>query len=245
MPLTCTMQDDYNTSVLQIMELGMKQKRKRAPGGGRKPTGPFTRNAAQLTIRMPADMRTELEAAAQKQGWSLTQELLWRLRVSLSKERVDRRSPSVRALCFLISETAESVSNLPVEWHRDPFLFRGLKLAITKVLDALEPAGEMRSPFEKMLQQVEPGLRAALPDHFMKWVTDAWRTPETLADFAASATLRSFFQPKQFSEDEKAALRSWNPSIGDGVIELMYRQFYGMSDARRDLGINELKEDKS
>ena len=49
----------------------MKQNRKRAPGGGRKPSGPFAQNAAQLTIRMPTEMRGQLEAAAQRRGRSL------------------------------------------------------------------------------------------------------------------------------------------------------------------------------
>jgi hypothetical protein len=67
----------------------MMVKRKRAPGGGRKRLGASV--AQNLTIRVDDDLRGQLEAAAiarQKRNWNLTQEILLRLRTSLSNERV-------------------------------------------------------------------------------------------------------------------------------------------------------------
>ena len=57
----------------------MPLKRKRAPGGGRKPKGAFSKLTSPLSLRMPSDMRDELEAAAKASGKSVSQELLRRL----------------------------------------------------------------------------------------------------------------------------------------------------------------------
>src|SRR3974390_1784966 len=137
------MQLNYKTYVLQIRMHKVNQIRRRATGAGRNPSAPFRHSAAQLTVRMPDDMRARLDAAARKKGWSLSQELLWRLRVSFEKENYrDQRDPATRALCFLIAETAQRVHfNVPLEWQRNPFLFKAFKLAVATLLDALQPPG--------------------------------------------------------------------------------------------------------
>jgi hypothetical protein len=126
--------------------------RKRAPGGGRKPKN-FV--AKPLTIRMFDEMREELEKAARKRasrnpGWNLSQEILFRLRCSLNRELEHQRNQPMRDLCWLISDMAkrELHTDLPEQqfWHRDPFTFRAFKVAVAKLLDRLEPAGEMRPP---------------------------------------------------------------------------------------------------
>lgn len=130
--------------------------RKRAPGGGRKPSG----SAAQpLTIRINDHLRGQLEAAAatrakqkQKRGlsWNLSQEILCRLRWSVNKEVEDRRNQAMHDLCWLISDMAKRELHTDLaeqqSWHRDPFTFRAFKVAVAKLLDRLEPKGEMRPP---------------------------------------------------------------------------------------------------
>jgi hypothetical protein len=219
----------------------MSKKTKRAPGGGRKPSGLFARNAAQLTIRMPADMRAELEGAAEKRGWSLTQELLWRLRVSLSKTREDRRDPATRAFCYLISEVSEKVGTQGGKlrtWHRDPFLFRAFRLGIAKLLESLEPAGEVRSPYAKLKPH----------GSLQQWLVDKYRTPETAANDSAADTLHKLLHSAPLTEERKNLFRTLDlpelPGIGEQLVEMFEDEFYGMSDARRDLGI-EPKEPQS
>jgi hypothetical protein len=128
-------------------------KRKRAPGGGRKRLGQSL--ARNLTIRIDEEMRERLEASAAKRAewkrnWNLSQEILFRLRCSLDKEREHQRSQPMRDLCWLISDMAkrELYTDLPEQqsWHHDPFTFRAFKVAVTKLLDRLEPNGEMRRP---------------------------------------------------------------------------------------------------
>ena len=233
------MQLSYKTCVLQIRMHKMKQIRKRAPGGGRKPSGPFRHSAAQLTVRMPDDMRARLDAAARKKGWSLSQELLWRLRVSFEKENYrDRRDPATRALCFLIAETAQRVHiGVLVEWNRNPFLFRAFKLAVAALLDELEPAGSAKSSVPEFSKVLKP--------HELQLFGDRWKTPETAAAEAAKLTLTSLFLPAHDVEDVKTRLRGLNfperPNLSEELIKEFEREFYAMANARRDLGIGEPK----
>src|SRR5437764_6494045 len=158
-------------------EIRSPMARKRAPGGGRKPKG--SAPGEPLTIRMPPDLRAELERAAKKRGRYLSEEILGRLRLSLAKQREEQRDPVVRALCYLISETANSVRKgdnpLSKGWQRNPFLFRAFKIGVTAVLDALDQPGEARNPFP-------PPQSAALSDDYSA-------TPETLGRAAANNVL--------------------------------------------------------
>jgi len=237
------MQLNYKTYVLQIRMHKVKQIRRRATGGGRKPSGPFRHSAAQLTVRMPDDMRARLDAAAKKKGWSLSQELLWRLRVSFEKENYrDQRDPATRALCFLIAETAQRVHNgIPIQWHRDPFLYRAFKLGVAALLDALEPAGAAKSPL--------PEFSKVLTPHELQLFGDRWETPETTAAEAAKSTLNSLCFPAHLVGDVKTRLQGLNfperPNVSEELIKEFEREFYVMANARRDLGIDEPRGSKS
>jgi Arc-like DNA binding domain len=207
-------------------------KRKRAPGGGRKPKGAFSGLTSPLSIRMPPEMRKELESAAKKKGWSLTQELLWRLRVSLSKEQETRRDPATRAVCHLISEMGDKIhKRIPLEWRRNPFLFRAFKIGVANLLDELEPPGEIQSPID----------RNTLTESTY-WLTELYRTPETIANDAARETLTSLYYAREMSEQDKQLLRSVNipgaPGYGEQVVGMLESEFYSMSAVRRDLGID-------
>ena len=207
-------------------------KRKRAPGGGRKPKGAFSGLTSPLSIRMPPEMRKELESAAKKKGWSLTQELLWRLRVSLNKEQEARRDPATRALCHLISVMGEKIyKRIPLEWRRNPFLFRAFKIGVANLLDELEPPGEIQSPIDPNTLTESTG-----------WLIELYRTPETIANDATRETLASLYYAREMSEQYRQHLRSVNipgaPGYGEQVVEMLEFEFYSMSAARRDLGID-------
>jgi hypothetical protein len=57
-------------------------KRKRAPGGGRKPKGPIKGKSAALSTRITPELRQLLDDAAEEAGRSLSQEVELRLRAS-------------------------------------------------------------------------------------------------------------------------------------------------------------------
>src|SRR5262245_52078195 len=123
------------------------QNRKSRSKAGRKPAGPFAQNTAQLTIRMPDDLRAKLEKSAEQKGWSLTQELLARLESSYRQERDELdRPPVMRAIRYLIDGIAGRVSYYGQwDWRRSPFAFRVFRLAVGQLLEALEPAGDMQN----------------------------------------------------------------------------------------------------
>jgi hypothetical protein len=57
--------------------MAKSRKRKRIPGGGRKPKGPIANKRAAFATRITADTRQWLEAEARKRGWSLSQVAEW------------------------------------------------------------------------------------------------------------------------------------------------------------------------
>jgi hypothetical protein len=209
--------------------------RKRAPGGGRKPVGP-TAARAQLSVRMPDDLRAELEASAAKRGRSLTQEMLWRLRVSLNRERIDRQDQVMRAYCFLFTDLAEKLHfRQEGKWHRNPFTFRAFKLAVGKLLDALDPPGEAKSPFVKLKDSDEP-----LHQQLVEW----FKTPESAATHAAALTLENLFRPKKITEEEKTVImqaedEALDFGTGRSMIDEFEREYFAMDIAGRVLGIDQ------
>src|SRR5262245_4874704 len=98
-------------------------KRKRAPGGGRKPQGEFSDLAVPFSVRMPRRLRDQLEKARGRR--SAGQELLSRLQASFARDDELDRMPTLRALCFLIAEIGEPIHAWgPASvWRYNPFLF--------------------------------------------------------------------------------------------------------------------------
>jgi Arc-like DNA binding domain len=168
---------------------------------------------------MPADMRKELEAAADKSGKSVTQELLRRLQDSFHRDRDKSRDPAMRALCFLFGEIAKYISWPPFvarPWRSNPFLFTAFKLAVGKLLDSLKPVGEIESA---LIHQ---------PGDFYRRI---YESPETLSDYVASIVWAGLHRSIPPSEIEEL-VRKFPEIRGTWDQEL-----YGMLDARRDLGI--------
>jgi hypothetical protein len=171
--------------------------RKRAPGGGRKPKG-ATPARSQLTVRMPDDVRAELEAAARRRNHNLTDEVIGRIRASFAREYEQKRDPATRALLFLISQLAEQVHmNSPIEWHQNPFMFKAFKLAVARLLDALEPSGKIQSPSGDVARgylEVARGTKEKPAPVLAQWFVDAQHeTPEKTAVVVADSILRLFF----------------------------------------------------
>jgi hypothetical protein len=91
----------------------MKQKRKRAPGGGRKP-GEFGKLGAVMGLRLPEELKEELEQVAKESGRSLSGEMIWQLRAALTSRRRGRKVAwekkvyqALRKLDFISDAVAE------------------------------------------------------------------------------------------------------------------------------------------
>jgi hypothetical protein len=219
--------------------------RKRAPGGGRKPKGEFAGLSTPLSIRMPPEMRAQLEAAARKSGRSISQELLTRLNDALKKDRNKAADPAMRALCFLFSSLAYSVHwNMP-NWRSDPYLFRAIKIGICKLLDALEPTGEMKLPdFWRAYAEMPIAEGVSGNEKMMKAVRDsilpAIQSPETMAEYALQQTLRAYASPRPENWEALRGLASmpgWEGDIGGKILKHQEDYYYGMKDAKRDLAV--------
>jgi hypothetical protein len=180
---------------------------------------------------MPDDLRTELEKAAKKRGRSLTDELLGRLRLSFAREREQERDRATRGICYLISQIAGPWVSVEEPWTHDPFKFRAFKLGVAKLLDALEPPGEARSPYDP-----------AGP----KLLLMAYETPESAGDHLATGTLNMLLQPRPVPDPD--TLTRFADAVGlpeyfrARFIEALKQQTYGMSDARRDLALYGMSE---
>jgi Arc-like DNA binding domain len=218
---------------------GKEMGKRRAPGGGRKPKGEFSGVTSPLSIRMPEEMRRQLEAAAHARGRSVSQETLRRIQETFRSDRERARDPAMQALCFLIAQLAGGVAGLTdpqgrpaFDWRSDRFFFRAFKLAVAKVLDALEPSGEIRPPTVMLdnFDKDEQGLR------LLEMVRATYETPEARADSAARTLMSSLVQPS-FDAQHFDEVAPNHKSKG-------LREHYGFVDARNALQIKS-KVDKS
>lgn len=120
--------------------------RKRAPGGGRKPQGEFSKKSSQLATRVTLETRRGLDAAAKKSGRSLSQEVERRLRDSLKGSAKAVRDRPTAALAYLVTRLAEllnAISKHP--WNSNRWCIETLKFAVTALLDQV-PADESDRP---------------------------------------------------------------------------------------------------
>jgi Arc-like DNA binding domain len=227
----------------------MATKRKRAPGGGRRSKGEFAGLVSPLSVRMPAKLRAQLEAAARRSGRSVSQELLSRLNISLSKDRNEAGDRATRALCFLISSMAYAVHwNMP-NWRSDRFLFKAVKIGIGKLLDALpEPTGEMEPPdfrrahvdrlFGETTVEGDPTLTQAL-NAMNEQIRAALQSPEAMANYAVSTTLQNYASPRPQNWEalHELASKPGLQEIGDDILRHQEDLYYGMEHAKEDLRI--------
>jgi hypothetical protein len=195
--------------------------RKRAPGAGRKPKqGP---RASPLSLRMPADIRAGLEVSAaerkQGKGWSLSEEILHRLKQSFYDER---RDPAVRALSHILGVAiAIAKSTAGPDWRSDPWAFRAFKLAFGQILDDLEPPGEIRAAATRQ----DVWAAGAIPVRFQL----GEGTPEEMAHFISNfirtrATYEEPFEVSRFEVTEDSTANVFD---------------YGMADAFKTLKLKE------
>jgi hypothetical protein len=229
-------------------------KRKRAPGGGRKSAGDFSHLTAVTSLRMPADMRDELEKAAKARSREtgrrigLSQELLRRLKESFDQDRKNYRDPATQALCFLFADLAENVHGGTPNWQSDPFLFKSFKLGVARLLDNLpEPAGKVESPLllRAMLDQLstdDPMNQKEFVRNERERISRKIKSPEALAEVAADTTLSNYFKPSQHYKDwepwrEELDADAEIPGLFSKLLRHQENTYYGMEQARNALSL--------
>jgi hypothetical protein len=201
--------------------------RKRAAGAGRKAQGEFSELRSVMSVRMPDAMRETLTKAAQKNGRSVTQELLRRLDWSFDEDKKNYRDRAVKAFCFLFSELAQLVHwNIP-DWQTNPFLFKAFKIGVPQLLEAFEPSGKIKAP---------QGLVMGPPDR----INRVTRSPAALAEYAVSVVLANYSrQSPSHRELDGPAKRlesiTGKSGLASEIMQTEENTYYGMDQARRDL----------
>ncbi|QQN62126.1 TraY domain-containing protein [Bradyrhizobium diazoefficiens] len=138
-----------------------KPRKRRSPGGGRKPAGPIRGNASWLQARITEDLRARLDEAASASGRSLSQEAQLRLQQSFNlPAEMQKRwgTPEVKALAQLVSRLARSVQATvganpfteagDLAWHRNAFTHAAVEAGISTLLAHYKPAGIPAPPPE-------------------------------------------------------------------------------------------------
>jgi len=233
--------------------------RKRAPGGGRKPQGEFDQLTMPFSLRMPEDLREQLEAAAKQSGRSTSQEILRRLNESFGASRDKQRDPAVRAICFLIAQLADRIrwASGPNLWDGNPFLFRAFKIGVEKLLDGLEPQGEIKNPgvdddFRRIKEAFKDDTtlrRTAEERHSdINKLVKMWQSPKAVGSDAAAKVLAELYSGPQHPDEIKKifgvfltdhpSVEEFHRDVARGAIADAERTWYGTEQARRDLELS-------
>jgi hypothetical protein len=203
-------------------------KRKRAPGAGRKPKGEFANLPSPFSLRMPEDLRQQLEQAASRSNRSVSQEILRRVTDSFEIENDKGRKPETRALCFLVARLEEIVSNeTDGHWRTNPYFYRAFKQALNDLLEKMRPVGELvtRSPETRS------------PEECGKFVADyVWNEmhapPIDYSGFSSALA-------SHFGLSKEASKRGYSL-----VAKHEYAQKYAYPNVRRDLVLEPRKQRK-
>jgi hypothetical protein len=199
----------------------MKQKPKRAPGGGRKPKDP-SGPGVPFSVRLPEDVLNQLRASAKNRDikGKVSEELVGLLRFALSEKAArNSRSKPLRGLFFLIEMLDRDIRKWhPDGWRLSPYAFGVLRGGVMRFLDELRPEGKITpSDFDDGADPVD-------------WSDD----PEETGRFFADYILGDARLAEQVdAEGRKAGYlnRPWP----DAEKQEILRQHYGSIKAIRDL----------
>jgi hypothetical protein len=155
---------------------------KRAPGGGRKPQGPFKAKSANFSTRITAETRAELERLAKAKGNSLSQEVEFLLREVINTSR--DTPPHIRSLERAITLLAKDIERRTGRrWNEDAFTGKSLRHGIDALLLNLVPALANAVVVPPQLEQDF----ASSPQHFREDLRDPASFGRLQADALAMA----------------------------------------------------------
>jgi len=120
-------------------------KRKRRPGAGRKPRGPFKGNTAKLTMRVDPGIRRAIEAGAKESGHSMTQVAQFHLQQSLARFYHPR--PDIVVLTEMIARVIQDVERTTrADWNESPYTTAAIRAAIDALVRHWGASGELKVP---------------------------------------------------------------------------------------------------
>ena len=202
---------------------------KRKAGPGRKPAGTIRSKVSNFSTRITAETRVALETEARAKEQSVSQVAEQLLRLGIKTKRERERPDALRAFCYLVAELAELICNFkkadgkPVfDWRTTPFTFEAFRLAIQKLMDAIKPSGEIRSPTED---------ESTLANSLM-WA-GPYNSPEARAEWATMILWHNL----QSAEPGRLTQEMFSPRVTVDELTEIERVAYSMARARHDLQI--------
>ena len=121
--------------------------RKRAPGAGRRPQGEFHGKSETLATRILPSTRAALDRAAKKNKRSLSQEVEYRLRLSIRSGDRKNRGIHIRALGEAVMLVAQFVEHATEKrWNEDAFTGEALRRGIEFLIRHFAARGNPITP---------------------------------------------------------------------------------------------------
>jgi hypothetical protein len=211
----------------------------RRKGAGR-PRFAQAGKTSYFSTRLTPKTRDLLEAEARGQGKSLSIVAEHLLQIGLEKRAEHRNRPRpLRALFFLIEGLSRTIPahhqhDPKYSWRSNPYISDAFRAAVTHILEALRPAGEVIVP---------PGPAREEED----FLVDFTESPEDYGRIRARNVLFAAHAQSDWQELSDA----YGLDLGNlGIPPEYARAHYGLVDARRDLDLKrgdseweELRED--
>jgi hypothetical protein len=161
---------------------------KRAPGGGRKPKGPFKAKSANFSTRITPETRGELERLAKAKGNSLSQEVEFLLRVVIDTSR--DTPPHIRSLERAITLLAKDIERRTGRrWNEDPFTGEMLRSGINGLLLNVVPTPDGAVVVPPLIEQAATRAHAELAETLRNPVSFGRLQADALAMAIESAPL--------------------------------------------------------
>jgi hypothetical protein len=206
------------------MEAALVERKRRKPGGGRKPAGPIKGKSSTFSTRITDETRQMLEAEATESGQSISQIAETLLKFGLEARRQRELDDPIQALSHLMSGIAYNCIYInerdkQCEWTNDAFAYDAFARAVVLLLEGLRPKTEIVPPKEIF----------GMPSN---------QTSSDLADRAFAQVWRAFKASKPISVAQVASLAlrgMFAASLLPEVMAGMSRASYAMDRARRAL----------
>jgi hypothetical protein len=221
----------------------------RKPRRGRPPNPD---KKVMFSTRLEPSVMAALKAAAEqwpgKNMSTLTEVLINR---GLRELEDKRRDPALQGLLYLIAELAERLTNarfipdnavrsiMQKHWRTEPFRFRAFKLAVAKLLNALEePPDSGLSPYSKEEVKEAQKIFGASPE-LTKRMLEKYQTPENLASVEFARVWELAHRDSPLTEAEMAVGRK-HPYLG----RILEQEFHALPNAWNALKLPTEKESR-
>lgn len=216
-------------------------KRKRAPGGGRKPD---PNKKIMFSTRLePATMAALKSTAKTRNGGSVSRLAERLIEKGLRAIEDEERDPALQSLLFVIAQLTADITGerltpdsefrslVQNEWRNDLFEFRAFKVAVKKLLDALEEPPAEPDVVEKEKEQIYREGAEKYGPEFSKMYMEMRKSPEAYGSYIFGKFWARFLESDlPLTESVRRAMQQY-PILGQ-VIE---REYYGFQKARKAL----------